>query len=78
MKLSRRQFLHLSADAAALPAFSRTAGAQTYPTRPVWLVVSYPAGNAPDIIARLTGEWLSERSRAVSGRALGQQAGSIL
>jgi tripartite-type tricarboxylate transporter receptor subunit TctC len=61
MKLSRRQFLHLAAGAAALPALSRTARAQAYPVRPVRLIVMFPAGSAPDIIARLAGQWLSER-----------------
>jgi tripartite-type tricarboxylate transporter receptor subunit TctC len=62
MKLPhRRQFLHLTAGAAALPAVSRIAWAQTYPTRPVRLVVTTPAGGSPDIIARLIGQWLSER-----------------
>jgi tripartite-type tricarboxylate transporter receptor subunit TctC len=61
MKLPRRNFLHLAAGAAALPAMSRVAGAEAYPTRPVRIVVGYPAGSAPDIIARLMGQWLSER-----------------
>jgi tripartite-type tricarboxylate transporter receptor subunit TctC len=61
MKLPRRRFLHLAAGAAALPAFSRTARAQAYPARPVHLIVMFPAGSAPDIIARLAGQWLSER-----------------
>src|SRR5499433_1913308 len=62
MKLPhRRQFLHLTAGAAALPAVSRIAVAQSYPSRPVRLVVTTPAGGSPDIIARLIGEWLSER-----------------
>ena len=61
MKLPRRQFLHLAAGAAALPAFSSTSGAQTYPARPVRLVVQVGAGSAPDIIARLIAQWLSER-----------------
>ena len=61
MKLPRRQFLHLAAGAAALPALSRIAGAQTYPMRPVRLIVSFPAGSSSDIIARLMGQWLSER-----------------
>jgi tripartite-type tricarboxylate transporter receptor subunit TctC len=61
MKLPRRQFLHLAAGAAALPAMSRTARAQSYPTRPVRIVVGLTAGSASDIVARLVGQWLSER-----------------
>jgi len=61
MKLPRRQFLHLAAGAAALPAVSQFARAQAYPSRPVRLVVTFPAGSAPDIIARLAGQHLSER-----------------
>ena len=61
MKLPRRQFLHLAAGAAALPAVSRIAMAQTYPSRPVRLIVTTAAGGSPDIIARLIGQWLSER-----------------
>src|SRR5260370_1429297 len=61
MKLPRRKFLHLAAGVAALPAVSRIARAQTYPTRPVRIIVGYaPAGGA-DITARLIGQWLSER-----------------
>jgi len=61
MKLPRRQFLHLAAGAAALPAVSRIATAQAYPSRPVRLIVGFVPGNPPDIVARLTGQWLSER-----------------
>jgi tripartite-type tricarboxylate transporter receptor subunit TctC len=62
MKLShRRQFLHLAAGAAALPAVPRTAMAQTYPIRPVRLIVGFAAGGSTDIIGRLMGQWLSEQ-----------------
>ena len=59
--LGRRNFLHLAAGAAALPALSRAAGAETYPTRPVRIIVGFAAGGAPDILARLIGQGLSER-----------------
>ena len=61
IKLPRRQFLHLAAGAIALPAVSRIAQAQTYPARPVRLISGFPAGGVGDIIARLMGQWLSER-----------------
>ena len=61
MKLPRRGFLHLAAGALALPAVSRTARAESYPTRPVRLVVPFPAGQATDTIARLVGQSLSDR-----------------
>ena len=61
MKLPRRQFLHLAAGAVALPAVSRIARAQAYPTRSVHIVVGFTAGNNIDIVARLIGQWLSER-----------------
>jgi tripartite-type tricarboxylate transporter receptor subunit TctC len=61
MKLPRRQFLQLAAVAAASPAASRVARAQAYPTRPVRLIVPLAAGGGGDILARLMGQWLSER-----------------
>ena len=60
MKLPRRQFLHLAAGAATLPAVSRHAWALDYPTRPVRIIVPYPPGGGTDITARLIGQWLSE------------------
>jgi tripartite-type tricarboxylate transporter receptor subunit TctC len=61
MKLPRRRFLQLTAGFAALPAISRIGWAQAYPARPVRLIVSSTGGSAPDIFARLIGQWLSER-----------------
>jgi tripartite-type tricarboxylate transporter receptor subunit TctC len=61
MELPRRTFLRLTAGAAALPAVSRIARAQAYPTRPVRIIVGYPAGGPADIGARLIGQYLSER-----------------
>jgi tripartite-type tricarboxylate transporter receptor subunit TctC len=62
MKLPhRRQFLHLAAEAATLPAVSRVTWAQTYPTRPVHIIVGFPAGGTADIAARMMGQRLSER-----------------
>src|SRR5438105_7276832 len=61
MKLPRRNFLHLAAGAAALPAVALIARAQTYPSRPVRITVPFPAGQATDTIARLMGQSLSER-----------------
>src|SRR5437660_4862362 len=61
LKFPRRQFLHLAAGAAALPAVSRLAAAQRYPTRPVRIIVGYAAGGSTDILARLIGQWLSEQ-----------------
>jgi hypothetical protein len=60
-KPSRRRFLRLAASAAALPATSRLALAQTYPARPVRLISSFAAGGPNDLLARLIGQWLSER-----------------
>jgi tripartite-type tricarboxylate transporter receptor subunit TctC len=61
MKLPRRRFLHLAAGAAALPAITRVASAQSYPVRPVHLLAGFPPGGIVDLIARLIGQWLSER-----------------
>jgi tripartite-type tricarboxylate transporter receptor subunit TctC len=61
MKFQRRRFLHLASGAVALPAVSRIVWAQTYPTRPVRIVVGFAAGGGADIVARLMGQWLSER-----------------
>jgi tripartite-type tricarboxylate transporter receptor subunit TctC len=83
MKLPhRRQFLYLAAGAAALPTLSRVAKAQAYPSRPVRIVVGFPAGGTQDIIARLIGQWLSERlgqqfvveNRAGAGGNVGAEA----
>ncbi len=82
MKLPRRNFLHLAAGAATLPAASRLAWAQTYPTRPVRIIAPTASGGAPDIIARLIGPWLSQRlgqqfvveNRPGSGSNIGTEA----
>jgi tripartite-type tricarboxylate transporter receptor subunit TctC len=82
MKLPRRQFLHLAAGAAALQAVPRIARAQTYPTRPVRLIVGSPPGGVVDLYARLIGQWLSERlgqpfiieNRAGAGGNIGTEA----
>src|SRR3974390_2957549 len=60
MKLPRRRILHLAAGAAALPAVSRFAWAQTYPSRPVQWIVGFPAGGAADLFARMIGQSRSE------------------
>ncbi|MGA2894506.1 MAG: tripartite tricarboxylate transporter substrate binding protein [Xanthobacteraceae bacterium] len=61
MRLSRRRFLPLAGSAVALPALSRFARAETYPSRPVHIILGYPPGGSADMIARLAGQWLSER-----------------
>jgi tripartite-type tricarboxylate transporter receptor subunit TctC len=61
MKLSRRTFLHVAASAATLPAVSRVASAQTYPSRPLRIIVGFAPGGSVDVVARLIGQWLSER-----------------
>jgi tripartite-type tricarboxylate transporter receptor subunit TctC len=61
MQPARRQFLQLAAAAAVLPAVSRSGKAQSYPSRPVRVIVGYTAGGGNDIVARLIGQWLSER-----------------
>jgi tripartite-type tricarboxylate transporter receptor subunit TctC len=61
MKLRRRQFLHLAAGSSALAALPRLAWAETYPTHPVRIVVGFAAGSTTDILARLIGQWLSQR-----------------
>ena len=58
---NRRQFLNLAAGAAAVAAIPRVARAQAYPSRPVRIIVGFPAGGPTDVAARLMGQWLSER-----------------
>jgi tripartite-type tricarboxylate transporter receptor subunit TctC len=60
MKLPRRRFLHLAAGTVALPAVSRIAGAQTYPARPITMIVPFAAGGATDVIARLVAKPMGE------------------
>jgi tripartite-type tricarboxylate transporter receptor subunit TctC len=65
MKLFRRQFLHLAAGAAALQAIPRFARAQTYPTRPIRIIVPLPPGGAADIVARIIGRWLEQLGQPI-------------
>jgi tripartite-type tricarboxylate transporter receptor subunit TctC len=82
MKLPRREFLYLAAGAAALPAVSRIARAQAYPSRPVRLVVTFPAGSTSDVLARPIAQWLQERlgqpfvidNRPGAGGSIGTEA----
>ena len=74
MKLPRRQFLQLAAGAAALPVSSRVAWAQPYPAQPVRIVVGLAAGGSNDIIARLMGQWLSERLGQLAGGNIATEA----
>jgi tripartite-type tricarboxylate transporter receptor subunit TctC len=82
MKLRRRQLLHLAAGAAALPAMSRIANAQSYPAKPVRLINGYAPGGTGDITARLMAQWLSDRlgqpfiveSRPGAGSNIGTEA----
>src|SRR5262245_26813859 len=82
MKLPRRKFLHLAAGAAVLPAVSHIARAQSYPTRPVRIIVGAAPSGTYDIMARLIGEWLSERlgqpfvieNRPGAGTTIGTEA----
>ena len=82
MKLPRRRFLHLAAGAAALPALSRVASAEIYPSRPVHWIVSFAAGGPNDIVARIIGQYLSDHlgqqfvieNRAGAGGNVGMQS----
>src|SRR5262245_61645864 len=82
MRLRRRNVLQLAAGAAAVPLASRLGKAQSYPARPVQIVVGFPAGSGPDIVARLAAQWLSERlgqqfvvdNRPGAGSNLGTEA----
>src|SRR5262247_3994328 len=82
MKLPRRQILHLTVGAVALPTISRMASAQAYPTRPVRIVAAFSAGGGVDITARLIGQWLADRlgqpfvteNRAGAGGNIGTEA----
>jgi tripartite-type tricarboxylate transporter receptor subunit TctC len=66
MKIQRREFLHLASGAAALPASMRNARAQAYPTRPITILVPFPAGGALDVLGRI----LAERVRASLGQTI--------
>src|ERR1700675_1325629 len=76
IKFPRRRFLHLAAGVAALPALSRVASAENYPTRPIHLIVPVPAGGTFDIVARLVAQSVSERLRPQIGIENGGGAGT--
>ena len=73
MKIPRRRFLHLAAGAAVLPVVSRTAGAQTYPSRPITVIVPYPAGGGADSVFRV----IAERMLQVRDRSRNVRLGGI-
>src|SRR2546421_7957056 len=83
MKFPRRKFLYLAAGAAALPTVSRVGWTQAYPSRPVRIVVTFPAGSTSDILARPMAQWLQERlgqpfvvdNRPRAGGTIGTEAG---
>jgi tripartite-type tricarboxylate transporter receptor subunit TctC len=82
MKLTRRRFLHLAASTVMLPGVSRIARAQTYPVKPVRIIVGFPPGGAADSLARFIGQWLSEclgqqfviENRPGAGSSIGTEA----
>jgi tripartite-type tricarboxylate transporter receptor subunit TctC len=78
MKIPRRQFLHLAAGAAALPAMPHIASAQTYPTRPITMIVPFPAGGTTDVIGRVVAERMSKYlGRPIIVENVGGAEGSI-
>jgi tripartite-type tricarboxylate transporter receptor subunit TctC len=78
MKLARRAFLRLAAGAATLPFVTRNAMAQAYPARPVRVIVGFAAGGGNDIVARLIGQWLSDRLKEGESARLAVTARRIL
>ena len=78
VKLLRRQFLQVAAGAAALPAASRTARAQTYPTRPITMIVPFPPGGANDMLGRIIAERMRDiLNQSIVIENIGGAAGSI-